>query len=635
MIRIILLLLLVLSFSMVAQPEWLKDTYLKSANYSVADKAGAAVLYYQNDMKIGGNSNTESHIRTAIKVFREDGLSEATLSIPLHSWLKADDVKGWLLRKGEKTQSLKKENILEMNPDGYSDNRILYGSFGEVKPGDVVGFEYKLKEKGWSSLFQRLIFQIQNPVRFSQLTLKIPKGWVLKHYERNMDPFTFTHTGNEYVWRAEDLPYRPQESMMPPWGYLMRKMDFVCFKPGSKNERHFNDWQDVANWYAELADEQVDVLPAIRSKTSNLVKGAATLQDSLEAIAHFVQRDIRYEAIEIKKGRFVPRKAGTTLHNLFGDCKDKTTLMRAMLQSIGIWSSAVLASVQSAANDSLPTPFQFDHCIIAIKTDKLSDEHPYENAISGKWLFFDPTDTATPLGAIPFSLLGKPLVVCTTEGDVLQRFPYPDPRKQYRRYTLDGVLQDGGEAVMQVTIADYGGNAQEQRYFRQISTENELRQSLAEYIQSILPGSKVAEFAVEDNGDSVLTRFNVKHTDFLKQVPPYSVMPTGIFDLAELEKLPSGKRIHDIWFGAPSEVEITSRWVLPPTWKADIDTSAIAQDIGAVRIKSRVKVAKNTVHIKKIYRNTGALIDVGEYKAARRLSSKVEKLNNMKILIEK
>ncbi|MEL6822062.1 MAG: DUF3857 domain-containing protein [Calditrichota bacterium] len=247
MIRTILLLVFALTFSLVAQPEWLKEVYLKSANYSVAEKADAVVLHYQNDMNIGKNSNTESKIKVAVKVLREAGENAATPSIPMHSWLKADDVKGWLLRKGEKTEKLKKENIIEMNPDGYSDNRILFGSFGDLQPGDVVGFEYKLNEKGWSSLFQRLIFQVQNPVRFSQLTLKIPKGWVLKRYERNMDPFTYSENGNIHVWKAEDLSFRPQEVLMPPWGYLTRKMDFVCYKPGSKNERHFDDWQDVAN----------------------------------------------------------------------------------------------------------------------------------------------------------------------------------------------------------------------------------------------------------------------------------------------------------------------------------------------------------------------------------------------------
>lgn len=310
-----------------------------------------------------------------------------------------------------------------------------------------------------------------------------------------------------------------------------------------------------------------------------------------------MQRDIRYEAIEIKKGRFVPRKAGTTLHNLFGDCKDKTTLMRAMLKSIGIRSSAALASVQSAANDSLPTPFQFDHCIIAINTDKLSEDHPYNNAIRGGWLFFDPTDTATPFGAIPFSLLGKPLVVCTPGGNVLQRFPYPDPKEQYRRYTVNGVLQDGGEAVINVTIADYGANAQEQRYFQQTSSSNEQRQSLSKYMQSILPGSKVAEFNIADNGDSVLTTFNIKHTAFLKSVPPYSVMPSGIFDLAELEELPSGKRTHDIWFGAPAKVEIRNHWVLPESWKADVDTSTVVQDIGAVRIILFIRTEIGRAHV--------------------------------------
>ncbi|MGH1364961.1 MAG: DUF3857 domain-containing transglutaminase family protein [Calditrichia bacterium] len=630
-----IILLLAVSSTLSAQPDWVWGTYKASANYSIPSEVSVATLLLERDVVISRNSNTETRVRKVIKVLKDDIREKAVLKIPTHTWLEIKKTKGWLLRKGDKAKSLKKENIVEMTPDGYSDSRVLIASFSDVVAGDVIAYEYTLKEKGWTSLFQRMIFQVQNPVKKTILRLKIPVGWVLNRYERNMAEFSLAENGNVFEWRAENLAYRPNEALMPPWGYLTRRIDFTAHKPGSQDERHFSNWQDVANWYAELADKQDALIPTIKNKTSELVKGAATLQDSLEAIARFVQRDIRYEAIEIKKGRFIPTEAGKTLHNLYGDCKDKTTLMRAMLKSIGLETSAVLASVQSAANDSLPTPFQFDHCIIAISTAKLPSDNRFVSAIRNNWLFFDPTDTATPLGEIPYSLLGKPLVVCKANIDVLQEFPYQDPRNQFRRFAVNGELTSDGAVNMKVKISDHGGRAQRQRYFQQSSTGSELRDGLAEHLQSILPGSSLSDFMVEDMGDSITTNFTVSHTNFLESVPPYKVMRSSIFALAHIEKLPRGKRVHDIWFGSPAEVEVRNRWELPESWKVNLDTTALKQDIGAVQLESNANILNNVVVITNRYRNSGKIIEAKKYGDARKLSAKVGKLNAMKILIEK
>ena len=65
---------------------------------------------------------------------------------------------------------------------------------------------------------------------------------------------------------------------------------------------------------------------------------APDLAARLRAPAAFAQRDIRYVAIEIGIGAYQPHAARDVLLNRYGDCKDKVTLLAAMLQEVGIES---------------------------------------------------------------------------------------------------------------------------------------------------------------------------------------------------------------------------------------------------------------------------------------------------------
>ena len=60
--------------------------------------------------------------------------------------------------------------------------------------------------------------------------------------------------------------------------------------------------------------------------------------DRIKVLARFAQRDIRYAAIEIGIGGFQPHPASQVFSNRYGDCKDKATILSAMLAQIGVKS---------------------------------------------------------------------------------------------------------------------------------------------------------------------------------------------------------------------------------------------------------------------------------------------------------
>src|SRR5690349_12678225 len=85
-------------------------------------------------------------------------------------------------------------------------------------------------------------------------------------------------------------------------------------------------------------------------------------------LASFVQREIRYVAVEVGIGGYEPHHAQATFKNRYGDCKDKVTLLSTMLSDIGVESYYVLINTsRGVVMPEFPSPRFFNHAIVAIR----------------------------------------------------------------------------------------------------------------------------------------------------------------------------------------------------------------------------------------------------------------------------
>jgi len=128
----------------------------------------------------------------------------------------------------------------------------------------------------------------------------------------------------------------------------------------------FRSWADVGRWYAGLEREREAVTPAIAARADSLVRGRATLADSVAALYAYVAQEFRYVSLSFGIGRFQPHAAAEVLANQYGDCKDKHTLLASMLRAIGVPSAPVLMATEGLVDSSLPSPHHFDHLITLV-----------------------------------------------------------------------------------------------------------------------------------------------------------------------------------------------------------------------------------------------------------------------------
>jgi transglutaminase-like putative cysteine protease len=131
----------------------------------------------------------------------------------------------------------------------------------------------------------------------------------------------------------------------------------------------FADWPAVAAWYRGLVGNRNAPDAAIKTKVAELIAGKTSLDEKAQALYSYVATQIRYIGVDLGVGRYQPHTAAEVLANQYGDCKDKVTLLAAMLREIGLTPDAVLIGAGIRFNEAVPSPASFNHVITRILLD--------------------------------------------------------------------------------------------------------------------------------------------------------------------------------------------------------------------------------------------------------------------------
>src|SRR5580658_7532885 len=95
-------------------------------------------------------------------------------------------------------------------------------------------------------------------------------------------------------------------------------------------------WEQIGLWYAGLEKDRRAPSPEVRAKAAELTKGLDTQLDQVQALYDYVAKNFRYVSLSLGVGRYQPHASGDVLHNQYGDCKDKHTLLASLLEAEGL-----------------------------------------------------------------------------------------------------------------------------------------------------------------------------------------------------------------------------------------------------------------------------------------------------------
>ena len=225
----------------------------------------------------------------------------------------------------------------------------------------------------------------------------VPADRAIKLRSIEGDP-TIERTSSKvtYSWTHSNLKLNPnaKEEGPDPKDVLSRSA------PPDIQLSSFASWEQIGKWYASLQTPMMQVTPEIAAKAKELTANKPDAAEKAKVLAAYVGTNIRYVGIELGIGRYQPHAASEVMANAYGDCKDKHTLLAAMLQAIGIKAEPALISSKLELDRSVPTISVFDHVITAVE-------------IAGKREFVDATGEVYPYGYLPRPLRDKDVLLAT------------------------------------------------------------------------------------------------------------------------------------------------------------------------------------------------------------------------------
>lgn len=411
-------------------PQWM-HSLVDAALPAHDEKTDAILMYSDRALTVLSVDKVRTVTRVAYKILRPSGREYGTVIIPFNSNKRITNLRGWCVPAQGEDYEVKDKQTLEISlpkiegSDLVTDVRAKTLQIPAPDPGNIIGYEYVAEERplvlqaSWE-------FQITLPARESRYSLELPPGWEYKAAWRNYPEVKPTQGANgQWQWSVSDVKAIHEEEDMPPLEAVAGEMVINLFPPAGAHG--FTEWNDMGQWYLDVTRGRRDASEEIKQKVAALTAAAATPLAKMQALAAFVQREIRYVAIELGIGGFQPHAASGVFQHRYGDCKDKATLMGAMLQEIGVDSYYVVINTDrgSVTPDAPAGLGAFDHAILAIRLPEgVSDpsliatiQHPR----LGKLLFFDPTSDLTPFGQIPGRLQANyGLLVAPDRGELTQ-----------------------------------------------------------------------------------------------------------------------------------------------------------------------------------------------------------------------
>jgi tetratricopeptide (TPR) repeat protein/transglutaminase-like putative cysteine protease len=473
----------------------------------------------------------------------------------------------------------------------YSDYRQRHVTVAGLRPGDLL--EYRTTTRMHTPLapgefWYEYSFPQHLAVTEARLEVDIPKTRDLK-LKSPARKYTTADSGERriYTWVVQNIvPKRPKDDNEsgPP--------------PEEENEgpeiqlSTFKDWQQVARWYAKLQAERVAVDDTIRKKAIELTRGATTPTEKAHRLYDFVARDIRYVSLSFGVGRYQPHAASEVMQGSYGDCKDKHTLLAALLRAAGIESYPVLIGSDHKLDEDVPSPAQFDHVITAAR-------------LGNDLVWLDATAEVAPFGLILYQLRDKQALLVADDATAgLHKTTAVSPFKSSLSIAIDGKFSETGAFDASIDLVATGDTAVPLRMaFR--STSQADWQKLTE-ILSWTQGlrGKVSDLDVTPFDDSSKPfRLRYKYHDDSYFTVPSSGADFNPFPPLGVFRIPKARKNEPIDIGPNHEVHQRAHLQFPPNYTLTVPPEVrMSRDYGeyssAFHLKDNVLDVERTLTIK-------------------------------------
>lgn len=327
------------------------------------------------------------------KILTQKGAQEgAAISISWEPWREErPSVRARVITPDNAVHALDGKTITDApakeNQDNvFSDRRVVRAPLPAVAPGSLVEREYVFRGSApflGAGTVERFYVGGAYPVHRTRLVLDAPAALPLRYDIRLLPDLKPQRT--EAAGRVRiTFDVGPMDALDDAETELPSDVPAypsVTFSTG-------NSWQHVAEEYGKIVDKQIAGAD-LSSLVDKLIAGKDSRDGKAAAILQYLDREVRYTGVEFGQSALLPNSPSDTLSRKYGDCKDKASLLVAMLRAAKVPAYLALLNVgrwEDMSRD-LPGMGMFDHAIVYVP--------------GSPDLWIDVTDQYARLGEIP------------------------------------------------------------------------------------------------------------------------------------------------------------------------------------------------------------------------------------------
>jgi tetratricopeptide (TPR) repeat protein len=380
----------------------------------------------------------------------------------------------------------------EESLDIFSDNRVIRAPLPAVAVGSVIEqlITYKSKESLYDAASSDLFFfGGYQPVHHARFVIDAPSSLKLQFVNNaKIEPRKEEKDGRQHIV-FEGGPYARKDDFEWELPFDVAPLPWIGVSTAAS-------WQDLAKRYSEIVEKQI-ADAGLDKQLREAVGGESKKREVVAKALAWIQKHVRYAGVEVGESSVVPRAPQTVLANRYGDCKDKATLLVALLRAAGIQAHVALlrAGEDFDVPRELPGLGMFNHAIVVV-----DGEQP---------MWVDPTDEYSRAGDLPLMDQGRLALIASTETTALTKTPESESKTnrtiETRTFTL---AEEGKASVVEITEAT-GAEESTIRRFYAATDRKKYREQMEEYAKDYYSAKAMSKLDVNDPHD-LATPFQIR-----------------------------------------------------------------------------------------------------------------------------
>jgi hypothetical protein len=616
-------------------PDWVRAAAAQSIPH-YPPETNAVVLLDDLTYTVGADGKAVEQHRRAVKILRPKGRNEANIHVEFDKDTKILSMHVWSIGPDGHEYAMKDSEYADVGSAGmqgafeFEDDKYRIARAPAADPGSIIAFEYEQRVRPYSSE-KTWFFQEDIPSLSQSFTLALPPGYKYGTVWAHHPPAEAADLESQrWRWEMKQVPGIDLDRvpLSPSVWALAGRMTVHYSGPGSSAATD-GTWRGVGEWYEALTKDRLLPSPEIAAKAQELAAGKSDFYDKTEAIAEFVQKQVRYVAIEVGIGGYQPHAAADVFRNRYGDCKDKATLVSAMLSAVGIHSALMMVDTGRGVVDPDAPSLVGNHMIAAIEVPKEYASPKLRSVVMAKnghtYLIFDPTWETTPFGQLEHELQGSYGILMEGADSQAIQLPVLDPALNAVHRTASFHLDPDGVLKGTVTEKRFGDVSDYRREIYGQGDAKQQREMLDHALARDFTDFSAADVKVENvnslNQDLTLS-YSVSAERYAKASGPLLLVRPRVLGRVDFE-VDRKPRSVPIDLGETMQATDDDSIELPAGYAVDELPDPVRLDLGFAVYQSAVELKGSTLHYTRSYTVRQIVLPAERYADLQKLAAAI------------